>query len=411
VLDVLRTIVETNLPRLSIRSTRGNQLADIFFSALGKDFFQSPIYRTNPVTREREISHPLVRGLLSHHEPEIGVSEALELGLYLEALCFDPKISSCISCLRVPFQYESTFFQLAMSYRIKQICTEMSLEPETLRGRADIAFTFEGASYVAECYRVNRTIWDYMGDFELELFPNVDKLVPSGRKYAYTLKLDSILTFHSMRDILRRFKTMLTEFNSRNELTKIELRHNNVLLGVEDLTNVETDPDFSLDNQGNVRRARYLDADGVWVTYGITAANIFVDLNSPMTDTSRGNRLIVWRNYKKQYVKSAYDILESKAARKLRQTRPKDGNARRILLVEFPCSLFFRGQLKPIHRTIQNRAVRTIHQLAAIILAERQALKENRFSYQGLCLLGQDEYAVPNSFLDRFNKVETSNFF
>ena len=411
-LDVLRTILARNLPRLSIRSARGNQLADIFFAALGKDFFQSLTYTTNPVTRERQISHPLVRRLLlSHDVPEIAVSEALELGLYLEALCFDPKISDCISCLRVPSQYESAFFQLAMAYRINQICTEMSLEPETLRGRADITFTFEDVGYVAECYRVNRTMWDYMGHFEQELFHNLDKLVPTGRKYAYTAKLNSILTFHGMRDIIGQFKTILKEFNSRNELTKIELRHNSALLGVEDLTNIEIDPDFSLDNQGNFRRARYLDADGVWVTFGIATANIFVDLNSPTTQTPRGNRLIVWRNYKKPYIKSAYDILESKAARKLRQTRPKDGTARRILLVEFPCSLFFSGQLKPIHRRIQNEAARKIQQLAAIILAERQALKENRFSYRGLCLLGEDNHALPESFLDRFNKVETRNFF
>jgi hypothetical protein len=298
-----------------------------------------------------------------------------------------------------------------MAYRIKQICTETLLEPETLRGRADIAFTFEGVKYIAECYRVNRTMWDYMGRFELELFHNLDKLVPTGRKYAYTVKLNSVLTFHGMRDILGRYKTILTEFNTRNELTRIELRHNNVILGVEDLTDVETDPDFSVDNQGNARRARYLDADSVWCTFRISTSNVFVDLSSRTTEPPRGNRLIVWRNYKKQYVKSAYEILESKAARKLRQTRPKDGSARRILLAEFPSSLFFTGQVKPIHQRIQNEAVRKIHQLSAIILTERKALKENRFSYQGLCLLGEDQYAQPESFLDRFNKVETSNFF
>jgi hypothetical protein len=89
-------------------------------------------------------------------------------------------------------------------------------------------------------------MWDYMGHFEQKLFHNLDKLVPTGRKYAYTVKLNSILTFHGMRDIIGRFKTILKEFNSRNELTKIELRHNSALLGVEDLTNMETDPDFSL---------------------------------------------------------------------------------------------------------------------------------------------------------------------
>ena len=136
----LRSIVGQGVRLLGIKETVGNELADIAFSALGREFFESVLYKTNRVTRKKEISHPLIRALSGGNVSELGASELLEIGLYLKCLLNDPRISDCITTLKIPAQYESTLFQLAMAYRLKMVGCEVRLEPRTVRGRSDIEF-------------------------------------------------------------------------------------------------------------------------------------------------------------------------------------------------------------------------------------------------------------------------------
>lgn len=407
----LRSIVGQGVRLLGIKENVGDGLADIAFSALGKDFFDSVLYKTNRVTRKKEISHPLIRALIGGNVPELGTSELLEIGLYLKCFSTDPRINDCITTLKLPAQYESTLFQLAMAYRLKMVGCEVCLEPPTIRGRSDIEFRCENVTYIGECYRVNRTFWDYVGAFEDYLYKELIDLVPSGKKYAFTVKLNSLLTFHGMRETLKRYQEILDEFNSRDDLVRIELKYKNNVLGVEDITDLSEDPDFKTDDDGQVKRIRYLDADWCICPSSMKGGNIFRLLDNPTAEKDRGSRVIVWKNYKEKYIKSPYTILESKLSKKLKQAKVDNPGARRLLLVEFPCGLFFTGKISDQHRKIQYDAVKKFENVAGILLTERQAGTKNRFMYEGIFLPGRLENALPESVLERLNQVELSDIF
>lgn len=411
-LNDLRNIIAAKAYRLGIDQEIVNSLSDIFFSAFGEAFFNNLPESINRITGQKEIAHPLIKNIVAKNfPPEMGISELLEVGLYLKSFSTDPKISYCINNLRDVSQYESTLFQLAMAHRLKLAGCQVGLEPETIRGKADISFEYTGVKYIGECYRINKKFSDYYREFEGGFYDVLFRLVPRGKKYAFTIKLNYLLTPDGMRSILQRYKNILNDFNSQQYLTHIEFNHKNNLVGVEDITHLELDPDFKLDEKGNVKRIRYLDADSCVCAVPVKGTSIFRFMDTPLAKREHASRVILWKNYKKPSTKSAYNILEQKINQKLKQTKVEDISTRRVLFVEFPFGLFWGGKITDAQRKIQNDALRRFQNIAGIVLTERTLNNKNRFFYQGVILLGNLQYSIPESLCNSFNRVELDDLF
>ena len=176
--DRINYLVETcRLP--SLPATRLRQLADIFSAAVGVEFLSNPPTKRDPISGRARVRHRLLRMLASSKDATFAVSELAEVGLYLETFASDSQIRACVDGLRN--DYESTLFQLAMAYRLCAAgCTTVHLEPETARGRADVAFTYDGIPFVAECYRLSKGLSDYFAEAQHALYDRLLELVPPG---------------------------------------------------------------------------------------------------------------------------------------------------------------------------------------------------------------------------------------
>src|SRR5712691_3428943 len=96
-LEQIRSSVHKNRRRFRVREEIVYSLADIFFGAFGRPFFDNPETRLNPVTGTREVAHPLLKGLLEENAPELGISELLEVALYLREFAQDPALPQVLA--------------------------------------------------------------------------------------------------------------------------------------------------------------------------------------------------------------------------------------------------------------------------------------------------------------------------
>jgi hypothetical protein len=402
-------LIETcRLP--SLPALRLRQLADIFGAAVGTEFLADPPTKRDPISGRTRVRHRLLRMLTSAKDAEFAISELAEVGLYLEAFASDPQIRSCVDGLRN--DYESTLFQLAMAYRLRAAGSRtVHLEPETARGRADVAFTYDGIRYVAECYRLSKGFSDYFAEAQHSLYDVLLELVPPGRKYSFTVVIGKVPTFDTFREIIARFREIVTEMSSTPDLLSTRDRFGEHLLGVEDITSAEEDPDLTVSQHGTPQRRRYEDADAHFVREMARGSNAFEALDAPFSERLFLTRLFVWKKFENPKPKKPDDVLLAKLSAKLKQTKPKQGKVGRILFVEYPFGLFIKARQPNSLRHIQEKAISQFEDFSALVVMERRAGRTNRFCYESAILQGRHENAIPQSLVDRLSIVEQADIF
>ena len=335
-------LVETcRLP--SLPAPRLRQLADIFGAAVGAEFLSNPPTKRDPISGRIRVRHRLLRMLSSLKDSKFAISELAEVGLYLEAFASDPQIRACIDGLRN--DYESTLFQLAMAYRLRVAgCMTVHLEPETARGRADVAFTYDGIPYVAECYRLRKGFSDYFAEAQHALYDGLLELVPLRRKYSFTVVIGRVPTFDTFRNIIARFRQIVAAMASTPNLSSTGHHFGEHVLGVEDITDAEEDPDLRVSQDGTPQWRRYQDADALFVREMARGNNAFEALDAPCGERAFLTRVFVWKKFENPKPKKPDDVLLTKLNAKLKQTKPKQGKGRRILFVEYPFGLFIKAR-------------------------------------------------------------------
>ncbi len=402
-------LVETSqLP--SLPAARLRQLADIFSAAVGTEFLSNSPTTRDPISGRTRVRHRLLRMLTSAKDAEFAISELAEVGLYLEAFASDPQIRTCIDGLRN--DYESTLFQLAMAYRLRAAGSRtVHLEPETARGRADVAFTYDGISYVAECYRLSKGFSDYFVEAQRSFYEALLELVPRGRKYSFTVVIGRAPTFDTFRQIIVRFREIVTEISSTSDLFSTRDRFGEHVLGVEDITDAEEDPDLTVSQHGTVQRRRYEDADAHFVREMVPGSNAFEALDGPYSERVFLTRLFVWKKFENPKPKKPDDVLLSKLSTKLKQTKPKEGKVGRILFVEYPFGLFIKARRLDSLRHIQQKAISQFEDFSALVVMERRAGRTNRFCYESAILQGRQENGIPLTLVNRLSIVEQADIF
>ena len=394
----------------SLPAPRLRHLADIFGAAVGVEFLADPPTKRDPISGRTRVRHRLFRMLTSAKDAEFAISELAEVGLYLEAFASDPQIRSCVDGLRN--DYESTLFQFAMAYRLRTAgCSGVHLEPETARGRADIAFTYDGVPFVAECYRLSKGFSDYFVEAQHSLYDGLLELVPPGRKYSFTVVIGRLPTFDTFRKIISRFREIVTQMLSTPDILTIRYRFGEHLLGVEDITGAEEDPDLTMSQHGTPQRRRYEDADAHFVREMARGSNAFEALDAPYSERLFLTRLFVWKKFENPKPKKPDDVLLAKLSAKLKQTKPKQGKVGRILFVEYPFGLFINARQPDSLRHIQQKAISQFEDFSALVVMERRAGRTNRFCYESAILQGRHENAIPQSLVDRLSIVEQADIF
>lgn len=408
-IDRINYLVETC--RLSsLPATRLRQLADIFSAAVGIEFLSNPPTARDPISGRARVRHRLLRMLASSKDATFAISELAEVGLYLETFASDPQIRACVDGLRR--DYESTLFQLAMAYRLRAAgCTTVHLEPETARGRADVAFTFDGMPYVAECYRLSKAFSDYFVEAQHALYEGLLELVPPGRKYSFTVVIGDVPTFDTFRKIIAKFRKIVTAMALTPNLSSTGHRFGEHVLGVEDITDAEEDPDLRVWQDGTPRRRRYEDADALFMREMARGSNAFEALDAPCGERVFLTRVFVWKKFEYPKPKKPDDVLLTKLSAKLKQTKPKHGKGGRILFVEYPFGLFIKARQPESLRYIQQKAISQFEGFSALVVMERRAGRTNRFCYESAFLQGRQENALPQPLVDRLSVVEQADIF
>ncbi len=403
--------VERLCSRITLDRQLAHELADLVVAALGREFFETPKLARDPITGERTLAHPLLRTIgLSSDTPELGVGELLELGLYLRAFALDPSINCILANLRTAREYDSTLFHLAIAYRLHCAGCAPTLEPRTDRGRADIQFNFEDRIYVAECYRMRQSFFEHVGEFESALANRLFDKTPQGKRYRFTIDINSPLTYDGMRRLLRKADDLILLFHTRGDVKLIQ-RHDSHLLGVEDITNVNPDPDYDDDPDVSPRALGANEADLIICRSSLVAGNVFevaYDVSRRMT---RHSRALIRRGYERHWPKDPYLILEGKLGHKLKQTKVAEAGYGRMLFVQFPWGLNLdRTGTVGAHKRLQAGFVRNFPEVGAVMLLERRP-SASHFGYHGPALLGSEEVAIPNSLIDRLNQIEIAGLF
>ena len=406
--DRINYLVET-CRCLPLPATGLRELADIFSAAVGAEFLSNPPTKRDPISGHARVRHRLLRMLTSSKDATYAISELAEVGLYLKTFAADPQIRACVDGLRN--DYESTLFQLAMAYRLRAAgCTTVHLEPETARSRADIAFTYDAVPYVAECYRLSKGFSDYFAEAQHAFYDGLLELVPPQRIYSFTVVIGLIPTFDTFRKILAKFREIVTAMASTPNFSSTGHRFGEHVLGVEDITDAEEDPNLGLSQHGTPQRRRYEDADALFVREMARGRNAFEALDAPFGERVFLTRVFLWKKFEYPRPKKPDDVLLSKLSAKLKQTKPKQGKGGRILFVEYPFGLFIAARQPESLRHIQQKAISQF-EASALIVMERRAGRLNRFCYESAILQGRQENAIPQSLVDRLAVVERADIF
>jgi hypothetical protein len=408
-LDQLHALVETTgLP--SAPRDRVRALVDIAIGALGQSFVEQPRMKRDAVSGQLRASHPLLRLGTGRTSDEIALAEWAEVGLYLEAFARDPRIKDCVVGLKS--QFESTLFQLAVAFRLRAAgCGQVVLEPDTARGRAHIAFQHEGVCYVAECYRINKTFFDYFQEAQGGFLDALFDLLPEEKTFSVTVSLGAPPTFDTFRRVLRRIAEMRDELKQRPDVVHLQRRLDRHLVGLEDITDTVPDPDFDMRESGPPLRKRYQDADTCTVLRNVVNRSLIEAVDSSVTSGTRGTRVHIWKHFSEVPTKKPHEILLSRLNTKLKQTKPLKPGVFRLLFADFPFGLFLPMRNPGSLHEVTDRAARHFTDVAGIFVMERSFEAANRFSYRAAFLPVSPQKELLRQLVDRLGTVEGLNFF
>lgn len=392
-----------------IQPKQVSYLIDVAASALGREFFANQKTNYNQLLEVEEPAHPLLRLLKKGEFFEPGISELLEAGLYCEAFMRDPNLSFCLNNLRQEKQYESTLFQLGMAFRLKIMGYEVRLEPETLRGKSDIEFSYDGKKYIAECYRLNKTLLDYKGKGEEYLATKLVSLVGDlGKPYSVVLRFKENIEEKKAVTLFKPIKEKILAFNKGSE-QKIKIESASIHIELEDISKYARDPDISYnDANKTIDFLRNKDFDELMVAKWVSKEEIFRKDTKGKIQKDQ-SRVFVYRLSDESKMKSAYDVLESKISTKIKQTKISDPLYGRVLFVLFPYGLIASDHFT--HDEIRLNAVRNFENLSGIFLFDRQIDGKNRFRYDGAALAGSSASTLPNAFFSALKLFEKTNLF
>ncbi len=379
---------------------------NVAISALGSAFFENIKYTHDKITREKELSHPLLRVLQTPRVLDTAISELMELGLYLKELANDSSIGDCIKNLRDEEQYESTFFQLSYAFRFKKIGFNVKLEPTTVRGKSDIYLEDGTRKFIVECYRINKTFFEVMGEFDAAIAKVMFERVPQGKKYEFTVELNEILTYDGMRTFLEKYKRIIEEFKVKG-LEKIEHNYRGNVLGIKDLTNIAMAPNY------DERKEIDLITDGPGhptciAQIRVNTVSLFEAMDVPEDRKKRGSRLLIWNKYRDKIRKYPYEILRNKINTKFKQTKVDDKRVGRVLLVHMPFG--FSLSADKIHKQLIDGATRNFENVSAIIITGRES-GAGRFKYKGVILNAPGNFSLSPQVLEKLNVLERANLF
>lgn len=401
------------IPKLNIKYETACEYMDIFFSCFDNKFFSEASYNTNPITKKIQYKHPLVNSLLitDPKNSELGIVELLEIGLYLREFYKDKNIKFCLSCLKNASFFESTLLQLAFAFRLKKSGSDVNLEPITERGKSDILFKFDEKTYIAECYRINKTFLDYIGRLQFDLADFLFSKVSKSKKFCFTIEINTIITPHGIRRLTRQMEQALTTFFTNN-LLKMEIKIDKHIFGIQDITGIEPDPHFDFSNGQKFPEFVGKPAhNGCVCQVQYNARTVFEVSKMKAKEGVRGNRLFVWENFKRDLHKNAFNILKDKLNSKLKQTKINDPTVGRILIAEFPFGLFFEGRLESRHEEILKQAERNFENISCIILCERRANEINRFGYRAMFLPSGNKVSFPERLYQNLLQLEMGDIF
>lgn len=414
-LENIRNLLFLRIHKFPINAQRAFSLVDIFISAMGSTFFAESQKSKSPITGELEYCHPLLNDLSkcegNDAKIDLTIAEILEIGLYIEAFAHDPCISFCLNNLKAYRQYESTFYQLAMGYRLIKMGCKVALEPITDRGRGDLYYEYKGIKYIAECYRIQKTILDYMCEFENYLCNSILETANIEKSLNVYIKLSSPLSFHSMRQFKKRCFELIDEFKNYSLLKEKEIEINGNKIGFEDVTSIQNDPSKMEFEQMSVpQRIKVLGCTNCRTSSRIIGKNVFESTGSSGKRNIGQHYIYVWHNYKREGIKGPYEILESKLSTKLKQTKSTVVISKRVLFAHFPFGIDKTKKNSDKQIEIIRNASRNFDNLFAVVLTTRQLQKTNRFMYKGVFISPKPDSSI-NEFISAFQNVEESDFF
>jgi hypothetical protein len=405
----IRQLISESKKQIKIPGDVIDELSDIFFSALGSDFFSNVHMMKNRYTLRKEPAHPLIKNLLNKNLKAIAVIELIEIGLYLKCFMHDPEISACIDSLKNRTQYSSTLFQLAVAFRIKKPGCDVQLEPKTLTGKADIKFRYNENDFIGECYRPSFNFFTWFGEAISVICNGLITSVPKNKKYAFTVKLNSVLSFDGARRFLSVMSKEISQFESSSE-NKKELCLNSHIIGIEDITELKNDPDFLSYETGKVEQIRYDDCDSSVVERKVEMSKLLGGKDTRRLEGDRGSRVFIWKNFEQRLTKNSYQRLEKKISKKLKQTKTDHASNKRMLFVEMPFGVYTENDFESYHNSISKRVIPKHDNVFGIFLFDRQ-LGNNRYAYQGILLHKWGFHDLAKSLLLKMNQVEESDIF
>jgi hypothetical protein len=406
-IDNILRLVSRDTKAVGVPNDTKFRLSGIFIAAMSTDFIEHPPTRLSPVSRRRVVAHPLLRAVEREPDSVHALLEILEVGLYLDAFSDEAQIGDVVEALKS--HYRSTFFQLAVAYRLRRAGCTVRIVPPSHDTQPRIRFEYGDGQHVGECHRIGRTLTEHFSEFERDLVGELMAGVPPEGRYSFTIHFNAVPSFDGMRRVRALGSQMLEEFNQRPEVSALAVRNELADLGVENLGRYEEDPDFKLDENSTMVRRRYRDADVLFLQPGAEAGHLIEVPPQHDVDSPPGSRAFVWKNLARVSPRTPLQILGSKLVSFLDTPPAGDPGRSRLLMVNFPFGLF-HGLTLADRQQIEE-TIRGYQGVVGVALLERAFTRKNRFSFHGSFLRGSQAGELPDDLAERLIDVNSSDLF
>ncbi len=217
---------------IGIPNERITEAFHIVFTAFGDGWLERELRKVNPKAYSVIAGHPLARAF--HTCQPSDVSEVVELATYLKMLAGERHMDKLIAALSAAEHFENTRFHLAMAYRYRRVGAEVTIDPPTKKGEADLLIGWRGERWLCECTRQNISNEEVKNENILHSLTSAAMNALGRFDAAVTVKIivkkiflefDVASTLRKMRELLRQWSAKPdTDVTFEDEILTIVVR-------------------------------------------------------------------------------------------------------------------------------------------------------------------------------------------
>lgn len=348
------------------------------------------------------LPHPLISSLNSQFDQDVG--HILELGKYLEKFYNDSGVVDCIIQMKDKQSYFDILFELNIAHILRQAGFNISLKPETARGKADVFMEIDNKKYVIECIRNGENSNEQIAqNIEYYLSRN-KKLMEAGQKMLINIVLSIHIKNYQAKDLANKIlidsknliKGFYEEYQEKRYSKENKDKHLYKELKKDDYILLIREMLFKVEKGVSLKEKKY--------NLSRKAINIVEDENLlPKTKQHMGQIAVIQNYIGKNIKKDDYIKIKELINKKIKQTKTKDNY--RIICIETNNIKLLKLDLSKLKK-ITDDFFRKHNNIACILITQRMLGNHMQYNLGIYCF--QNQHLIPLNFGDKLGQARDS---